>query len=122
MQYYNYCSLVWGYTISDDKHQIKRLYQDEGHTLLDDEFPEIGRFERSIIKRIRKYDAGVWFATRELKDATKSIDGESVLTQSQYKFLFKLDEISTEYLKKTGKYQAEDLGYLKDVLDNFKSH
>lgn len=147
LQYYNCCSLVWGYIISDSSKQIKRIYQDEGHTLLDDEFPEIGRFERSIIKRIRKYNAGVCFATQELKDATKSIDGESVLTQSQYKFLFKLDDISIEFLKKTGRYQSDDLdfilnkatrgqcileidktktrmnielGYLKDVLDGFK--
>lgn len=103
-QYYNALSYVWTHVLSNERAVRQQLYQDEAAAVIDERFPQIGTFFRSIIKRIRKYYGGLTTASQQISDFMKPSvrdQAEALIDLSCYQFYFALSSSDIEYFKGT---------------------
>ena len=103
-QYYNALSYVWTHVLSNERAVRQQLYQDEAAAVIDERFPQIGTFFRSIIKRIRKYYGGLTTASQQISDFMKPSvrdQAEALIDLSCYQFYFALSSSDIECFKGT---------------------
>lgn len=114
-QYYNIISYVWTDILSSDDNVWKQLYEDEFHVILDPDMPETGKFQKNIVKRIRKYKGGLSCATQQisdvLNDSVKEY-GESIIENSTYAFYFGLGHAGVSYLTSTKLVPKSELDFV----------
>lgn len=120
-------------------NEKKLIVIDEGHLLIDENNPIALDFLYQIVKRIRKHNGGLWFATQNIEDfnanplvAKKSM---AILNNSQYSIFFNLSPNNINNLKTlyascgNGLSEAEQLyiakarrGQCLFVVSNFDRH
>lgn len=92
-QYFNTLSWAWQ-QMSKDRTEKVLLICDEGYLLADKNVPLTLLFLRNIVKRNRKYEAGIIFATHsivDLLDPSIKMYGQSLLDAPSIKLLFGTD-------------------------------
>jgi type IV secretory pathway VirB4 component len=103
-QYYNVLSYIWTDIISDPFNRRKQLYADEFSVIMDPRYLDIMMYFQTVIKRVRKYMAGLTPATQQISDVLKDSvkeQGEAIIENSVYQFYFGLGAEGIEYFKKT---------------------
>ena len=103
-QYYNVLSYIWTDIISDPLNRRKQLYADEFSVIMDPRYLDIMMYFQTVIKRVRKYMAGLTPATQQISDVLKDSvkeQGEAIIENSVYQFYFGLGAEGIEYFKKT---------------------
>lgn len=115
-QYYNILSYVLTEIISGRFKKWIQIYEDECHILLNKNMPEVMQFQKLLIKVIRKYNGGLTTSTQEvadmLNDSVKEF-GAALIGNSNYKFFFKQESESIQYLKTSKIISEKDADYLQ---------
>lgn len=115
-QYYNILSYVLTEVISGKFTKWIQIYEDECHVLMNKNMPEVMQFQKLLIKVIRKYNGGLTTSTQEiadmLNDSVKEF-GAALLGNSNYKFFFKQEAESIQYLKSSKIISDKDADYLQ---------
>lgn len=132
----NYLKNIINRSTNDEK---KLIIIDEGHLLIDENNPIALDFLYQIVKRIRKHNGGLWFATQNIEDfnANQVVAKKStaILNNSQYSAFFNLSPSNLSSVKElysscgSGLSQAEQLyiakarkGQCLFVVSNFDRH
>ena len=115
-QYYNILSYVLTEIISGRFKKWIQIYEDECHILLNKNMPEVMQFQKLLIKVIRKYNGGLTTSTQEVADMlNESVKefGAALIGNSNYKFFFKQESESIQYLKTSKIISEKDADYLQ---------
>lgn len=115
-QYYNILSYVLTEIVSGRFNKWIQIYEDECHILLNKNMPEVMQFQRMLIKVIRKYNGGLTTSTQEVSDMlNESVKefGTALIGNSNYKFFFKQEAESIQYLKDSKIISDKDAEYLQ---------
>lgn len=115
-QYYNILSYVLTEIISGKFKKWIQIYEDECHILLNKNMPEVMQFQKLLIKVIRKYNGGLTSSTQEVLDMlSENVKeyGTAIIGNSNYKFFFKQEAESIQYLKTNKIISDKDAEYLQ---------
>lgn len=115
-QYYNILSYVLTEVISGRFSKWIQIYEDECHVLMNKNMPEVMQFQKLLIKVIRKYNGGLTTSTQEISDMlNESVKefGTALIGNSNYKFFFKQEAESIQYLKSNKIISDKDAEYLQ---------
>lgn len=115
-QYYNILSYILTEIISGRFNKWIQLYEDEFHLMMNKDMPEVMLFQKMLIKIIRKYNGGLTTSTQEVLDTlNESVKeyGSAIIGNSNYKFFFKQEAESIQYLKEHKIISEQDAEYLQ---------
>lgn len=115
-QYYNILSFIQTEIISGKFQNWIQIYADEFHLLMNKEIPDIMMFLRQLIKIIRKYNGGLTTSTQSISDVLHedvALYGGAIIGNSNYKFYFKQDTESVQYLKEHKIVSDTDADFLR---------
>lgn len=116
VQYYNILSYILTEIISGKFRSWLQLYEDEFHILMSPDAPEMMNFQKMLVKIIRKYNAGLSTSTQEISDVLhKDVAqcGNAVIGNSNYKFYFKQESESLQYLREHNMVSESDAEFLQ---------
>lgn len=115
-QYYNILSYILTEVISGRFQKWIQIYEDEFHILMSPDMPEVMDFQRKLVKIIRKYNGGLTTSSQEvadvLHDSVKRY-GAAIIGNSNYKFFFKQESESIQYLREHRLISEMDAEYLQ---------
>lgn len=117
-QYLNILTYIWSTICSSDGTERTQIYEDEISVISNPNYEDILVLNEDMLRRLRKYLAGLTVATQEMLDLLKKsiVDHTKVLmTQPTYKFLFNLDPDSLDYLKTANQVPSSEIEWLQKV-------
>lgn len=92
-QFYNIVSWAWT-ELSNDRKKRVLFAVDEGHTVVDPDYPDIMKYLKNMAKRLRKYEGALMFITHSLVDildpAVKRY-GQAIIDSACYKLIMGCD-------------------------------
>ncbi|MEG0165685.1 VirB4 family type IV secretion system protein [Anaerorhabdus sp.] len=109
---FNILTFIWGFFLSNQDESYIRVYIDELSVILKNQNVKLIDMLDSFIKRVRKFNGGVTTATQKLNDVYRIEGADSLIGETQYKFVFHVDGPSLELLSRMGEYREEDIKYI----------
>lgn len=109
---FNILTFIWGFLLSNQDDAYIRIYIDELSVILKNQNTKLIDMLDSFIKRVRKFLGGVTTATQKLNDVYRIEGADSLIGETQYKFIFHVDNTSLELLERMGEYREEDIKYI----------
>lgn len=113
-QFYNIASWAW-MEMSKDRTEKVVFVVDEGHMVIDPDYPDLMKYMKNISKRDRKYEGSFIFATQSVIDLTdQSVKrfGQPIIDNACYKFIMGCDGNNLEEAKKIFKLSEEEENFI----------
>ena len=95
-QYYNLLTWMWQRMSRDRKEKVM-LFADEAYLLIDPQVPQSLIYMRNMVKRARKYEAGlvtIFHSVVDVLDPTIKMYGQALLDTPAYKILMGTDGVN----------------------------
>lgn len=114
-QFFNILSWSWT-ELSKDRKQRIVFGMDEGHLVVDPEYPDIMKYMRNYSKRLRKYEGALWFITHsvvDLSDPAVKRYGQAIMDNSCYKLIMGCDGKNLAEAQKTFNLSENEVNLLR---------
>ncbi len=115
-QYLNVLSFIWSRMQTEDGTRRIQVYEDELAVIQNPKYMDIISMNEDMVRRCRKYNAGMTFGTQQLMDMLKDSIKEHTSTlmhQSVYQFYFNTDPDSLKYLNSSNLIPNSELEWLE---------
>lgn len=130
-QYFLSQQLIWSYVVSNRKQNQAQQYlsesekshiyifMDEAHASLKQ--PQFVDWSVNLIKRARKYSAGIWLITQSIGDYTKLPDASELFNNFMFKFYFQceasaFDDVINKFITSKVPLTHQEERWLNPVL------